>query len=252
MKKLFYAAVALLTTIAISTSCGVQEEGPDTYTAMATVVEGTAAVPYYIVFDDGKEAYVTNFNEWYPSFSETNHELRYIIAYQITSETSNLFDMEIKLIDVNHIATQNGGLKEVTATDFTGDYGLQNYKSGASVAACFLTPARDYITLMISFYGRYGIAVNPKMKLVSNTDRENSPYKELYKDDNYIYLELYHDNSAYAGEQELNTYWSCKMPDIDNIINQYSGVKILAIDHNTLRPKEFTFNFTTEEQPKVE
>ena len=86
------------------------------------------------------------------------------------------------------------------------------------------------------------------MKLVLNNPA-NSPHKDLYTEgDGYLYLELYHDNTEYMGEQEMTTYWSCKMPDVDTIINQYSGVKIIAKNHNTERYEVYKFNFATEEQ----
>ena len=249
MKKLFYVAVALMTTFAINTSCGVNEDTPDITTTLATVVEGTSSIPYYVVFDEGQEAYVTNTDEWSPSFAENRKELRYIVSYEVVSETSSIFDLDIKLMSVTPVATQSGGLKITTPADFTGDNGLQTYQAGASADVCFLSPARDYITLMISFYGINTYNAVPKFSLVLNPDHANSRYKDLYtENDGYLYLELYHDNSEYKGEQEMNTYWSCKMPDVDTIKAQYSGVKILSISHKTMRPEVYTFNFTTEEQ----
>lgn len=249
MRKLFTYVLTLFTAVTISTSCGVNGEDADVYTSIATVVEGTSSIPYYVVLDDGKEAYVTNTSEWSPSFSEKQTELRYIIAYEIVNERSSIFDMEIKLIQVTPIATQSGGLYIATAEDFTdeGTLKLHTYDSGASVDVCFISPARDYITLMIQFLGTYTNA-SPKMKLVLNNPA-NSPHKDLYTEgDGYLYLELYHDNTEYMGEQEMTTYWSCKMPDVDTIINQYSGVKIIAKNHNTERYEVYKFNFATEEQ----
>jgi hypothetical protein len=246
MRKLFYIAMALFAAVSINTSCGVNGDDTEVFTTIATVVEGTSSIPYYLVFDDGKEAYVTNTSKWSPSFSETQKELRYIVAYEIINENSTIFDMEVELVQVNPISTQKEGLRFVTATDFTGDTGLQKYTAGATVDVCFLSPARDYITLMILVNGSYTMS-SPKMSLVVNTDRENSPYKDLYtEDDGYLYLELYHDNSAYAGSQILTTYWSCKMPDVDLIKSQYNGLKIISMSHSSNRPEVFTFNFTTE------
>lgn len=249
MKKLFYAAVVLLTTIAISTSCGVNGDDVDIYTTIATVVEGDSTIPYYVEFDDGKKAYVTNSKEWSPSFSESVRELRYIVAYEIVNEKSSIYDLDIKLVETSPIYTQTGGLKFVSAVDFTGDKGLQNYTAGASVEACVLSQGRNYITLIVLFNGTTAYGGAPKMTLVFNTDRENSPYKELYKDDGYLYLELYHDNSNYKGEQELSTYLSCQMPvNVNDITKDFSGVKILSMDYKTMLPTEYKFNFTTGEQ----
>lgn len=247
MRKLFYIAMALFVAITVNTSCGVNGEDAEVYTTIATVVEGTSSIPYYLVFDDSKTAYVTNYNIWSPSFKEEQKELRYIVTYEIVSETSSIFDMEVELVQVSPIATQKNGLRYVTAKDFTGDDGLQNYTAGAAVDVCFLSPARNYITLMVLFNGDYSSAATPKMSLVLNEDVENSPYKDFYSaDDGYLYLELYHDNSGYSGTQTLNTYWSCKMPSVTTIKSLYNGVKIISINPNTNRPEVYTFNFTSE------
>ena len=155
--------------------------------------------------------------------------------------------MEVELVQVSPIATQKDGLRYITAADFTDDDGLQNYTAGAVVDVCFLSPARNYITLMISCNGDYVYATTPKMCLALNEDIENSPYKDFYiADDGYLYLELYHDNSDYPGTQTLNSYWSCKMPSVNTIKSMYNGVKIISINPNTKRPEVYTFNFTSE------
>lgn len=247
MRKLFYIAMALFVAITVNTSCGVNGDDAKVYTTMATVIEGTSSIPYSLVFDDGKTAYVTNTNKWSPSFSETQKELRYIVSYTIINETSSIFDMEVELVDVTPIATQKNGLRYVTATDFTGDSGLQNYTSGVAVDVCFLSPARNYITLMLSFNCDYAYIGTPKLSLTKNEDIANSPYKDLYTaDDGYFYLELYHDNSDYSGSYSKGTYWSCKMPSVTTIKSLYNGVKIISINPNTNHPEVYTFNFTSE------
>ena len=247
MRKLFYIAMALFAAITVNTSCGVNGEDTQTITTMATVIEGTSSIPYSLVFDDGKTAYVTNMNKWSPSFSETQKELRYIVSYLIINETSSIFDMEVELVDVTPIATQKDGLRYVAAKDFTGDSGLQNYTSGVAVDVCFLSPARNYITLMVSFNCDYAYIGTPKLSLTKNEDIENSPYKNLYTaDDGYLYLELYHDDSDYSGSYTKGTYWSCKMPSVNTIKSMYNGVKIISINPNTKRPEVYTFNFTSE------
>ena len=115
MRKLFYIAMALFAAITVNTSCGVNGEDTQTITTMATVIEGTSSIPYSLVFDDGKTAYVTNMNKWSPSFSETQKELRYIVSYLIINETSSIFDMEVELVE-------NGALtgKFIIAIDSVG------------------------------------------------------------------------------------------------------------------------------------
>lgn len=247
MKKLFYIAMALFAAVGINTSCGVNGEDTNVLVSIATVIDGTSSIPYYVVFDDGKEAYVTNTNEWTPSFSETKTELRYVLAYEVVNETSSIFDMEIKVVEATPINTQSS-LIFASGENYTSDNGWQTYTSGATISTCFFSPARDYITLVVLFYGSYTYTGIPKMYLVRSNDIENSPYKDLYTaDDGYYYLELYHNDSDYVGSQQLSTYLSCKMPDVEAIKAQYNGLKILAMSHSSNRPEVYTFNFTTEE-----
>lgn len=251
MKKLFYATVAFMTTLAISTSCDIHgEETPTVYQGFGSIVEERAGAPapYSIHFDDGKTAFVANANQWSPSFKANISELRYLINYEIAKETSVGYDMEVRIL----------GGKECMPTQYylpnfaDANIDTEKYNHGASAAHCFVSPATDWLTLSVTYNtSAEFITKPPKLILVQNTP-ENSPYKNLYADDNYLYLELYHDGSEYSGTQQYQTHLGCKLPDVANILTQYSGVKVLSISHNTNRPEVFTFNFETEEDMKVE
>ena len=251
MKKLFYAAVALLSTIAINTSCNIQgEETPTTYQSFGSVIEERAGAPapYFVKFDDGKTAFVTNFNQWSPSFKANTSELRYLINYEITNETSAGYDMEIRMLGGKECMPTQYYLPNFTDANID----LEKYDNGASVAHCFVSPATNWLTLTVTYNtSAEFITKPPKLVLVQNTP-DKSPYKDKYEDDNYFYVELYHDDSEYVGTQQYQTHLGCKLPNVTDLINKYSGIKVIAIGHTTNRPDVFTFNFTTEEDAKVE
>ena len=250
MKKLFNIALTLCAATILGTSCGINS-GEDTVMlqGFGSIMENYAgaSTPYYILFDDGKTAFVTNTNQWTPTFKNGISELRYLLNYEVVNENAVGFDYEIKIM----------GGKECMPTQYylpTYTEDLQSYTGGARVDYCFISPATNFLTLSVT----YNIATEyttkpPKMKLVQNTP-ENSPYKDLYEDDNYFYVELYHDDTEYKGTYEYQTNLGCKltMPNIQQIMNTYSGIKVLAVNHTTTRPQVYKFNFVTEEQPKVE
>lgn len=244
MKNLIKIAMTLLAGVMLSTSCGVNGEDSDVYTTMATVVESVySSSPYYIVFDDGKTAAVENHNKWNPTFPENVSELRYIISYEILDTKVTGFDNYIRIVSATHVTSRL--LEFVTADDFTGDKGLQNYTAPAKIDVLMLSDALNYITLMVYYQGENSYTV-PNLRLVCN-QAETSPYKDLYvENDGYLYLELYYDNSNNKGTMELGTFVSYKTSNVKGIINNYKGVKIISISPNNNLPEVFTHTFHAE------
>lgn len=244
MKKLLKIAMTLLFGLTLATSCGVNEDTSDVYTSMATVIESNySSSPYYIVFDDGKSARVTNTSDWSPTFPEKVSELRYIISYEIINQSAVGFDMEIKIVEVSPIVT--GSVENVSAADFTGEKGLQNYTSCVGVEALMITTYHNYITLLVNYLGSNAYNI-PNIRLVCNQP-DSSPYKDLYvENDGYLYLELYYDNYLNEGLNELATFRSFKVGNAQSIINSYKGIKVLSISPKTERPEVFTHNFFSE------
>ena len=249
MKNLFNIALTLFATIALGTSCGVNEEAEPVYQSFGTLIETPAGskAPYYIIFDDGKTAYVTNTNQWAPTFGANVSELRYLISYEIANEQAIGYDYEVVVLSVKECMPTQYYLPSFA--DLSIDPTV--YNAGASVEACYLSNANDYMTLMVMYnVDRISMTSAPKLVLVQNTP-ENSPYKDLYEDDNYFYLELYHNDEGYAGNTQYSTNLSCKITipgGLKQMMSSYSGVKIISLDHNHMQPTVKKFNFTTEEQ----
>lgn len=245
MKNLFKIVMTLLAGVMLSTSCGVNGESSELYTTMATVVESVySSSPYYIVFDDGKTAAVENYNKWNPTFPESVSELRYIITYEILDEKLPGFDNYIRIVSTTHVTSRL--LEYVTAENFTGDKGLQNYTGGTKVDVVMLSDALNYITLMVYYQGENSYTV-PEIRLVCNQP-ETSPYKDLYvENDGYLYLELYYNDAANKGNMELGTFVSYKTSDVKGILNYYKGIKFISINPTTNQPEVFTHNFHPEQ-----
>ncbi|MBR7102855.1 MAG: NigD-like N-terminal domain-containing protein, partial [Tidjanibacter sp.] len=100
MKNLFNIALTLFAAIALGTSCGVNEEITPVSQNFGTLIETPAGskTPYYVLFDDGKSAYVTNTSKWNPTFGPNVSELRYLFSYEITNEQAIGYDYEITIL----------------------------------------------------------------------------------------------------------------------------------------------------------
>ena len=249
MKNLFNIALTLFAAIALGTSCGVNEEITPVSQNFGTLIETPAGskAPYYVLFDDGKSAYVTNTSQWNPTFGPNVSELRYLFSYEITNEQAIGYDYEITILSAKECMPTQYYLPNFT--DLNIDPTI--YDAGASVEACYISNANDYMTLLVVYnVDQFNMTSAPKLTLVQNTP-ENSPYKDLYEDDNYFYLELYHDDAAYFGNTQYSTNLSCKVTTpggLKQLMSSYSGVKVISINHNTMQPTVKKFNFTTEEQ----
>jgi len=254
MKNFFYYVLTLFAAITLSTSCGVNEEENPVLQSFATITETPAGsrVPYAVTFDDGKTAFVNNANQWNPTFGPNVRELRFLVTYEITNQQSVGYDYEITIIGVKECMPTQSYLRVVTAENFTGVDGLQNYDDGASVDACFLSNHNDWLTLSVTYnVDQFKMTTAPDMVLVQNSNPESSPFKSLYKDDNYFYLELYHNDSQYTGNSQYATNLSCKFTvqgGIKSLMQNYKGIKILSFNHTTTLPYEKAFDFATEEQ----
>ena len=248
MKKLINIALTLCAAVVMGTSCGINEEGTVTYQGFGSIMENVAgaSTPYYILLDDGKTAFVTNTNQWTPTFKPNTSELRYLLNYEIVNEKATGFDYEIRIL----------GGKECMPTQYylpsfaDSNIDVETYSGAAGVEYCFLSPATNWLTLTVNYNTTEGMMTKPpKLALVQNTP-ENSPYKDLYADDNYFYVELYHDDSEYKGTTIYQTHLGCKfmMPNVSQLMSTYSGIKIIGVDPTSYRPQVYTFNFTTEDQ----
>ena len=248
MKKLINIALTLCAAVVMGTSCGVNEESTVTMQGFGSIMENVAgaSTPYYILLDDGKTAFVTNTNQWTPTFKPNTPELRYLLNYEIVNEKATGYDYEIRIL----------GGKECMPTQYylpsfaDSNIDVETYNGAAGVEYCFLSPQTNWLTLTVNYNTSENMMTKPpKMVLVQNTP-ENSPYKDLYEDDNYFYVELYHDDSEYNGTTLYQTNLGCKllMPNVSQMMGSYSGIKVIGVDPTSYRPQVYTFNFTTEDQ----
>ena len=190
MKNLLKIALTMLAAVTIGTSCNKNELKP-TYSTFVTVVEGSWDIPYYIVFDDGSTAVVENRKDWTPSFTEEWKELRYIIYYTETDLQEPGYDKVVNIVAYQPVAINK--LVNVTDADFTGDNALQKFTAKLDIGEAFFSPARNYLTLSVLIpYSDPGI--KHTVKLVRHIG-ENSPYKDYYMHDDYLWLEAYHNNN---------------------------------------------------------
>ena len=252
MKSIFYYVLALFAAITVSTSCSVNEEVNPVLQSFGTIIETSAGsrAPYSVVFDDGKTAFVNNSSQWNPTFGPNTSKLRYLINYEITNQQAVGYDYEVTILGVKECMPTQYYLPVVTDKDFTVEGGLQTYTSGASVDACFLSTANDCITLVVMYnVDRFSMTTAPNLKLVQNANPESSPYKSLYQDDGYFYLELYHNDTGYGGDTQYSTNMSCftVKGGIEDMMSKYKGIKVLSINHTTMQPYEKRFDFATEE-----
>lgn len=248
MKKLINIALTLCAAVVMGTSCGINEEGTVVYKGFASLVENIAgaSTPYYAILDDGKTAFVTNTKNWGPTFKPNTPEVRYWLNYEIVNDKAVGYDYEIRLLSTKECMPTQYYLPSFADSNIDAE----KYNGAAQVVSCYLSPATNWLTLTVG-YNTSNDKMNtpPKMALVQNTP-ENSPYKDLYADDNYFYVELYHDDSEYKGTQPYYTDLGCKllMPNVTQMMDSYSGIKIIGVDPTSYRPQVYTFNFTTEDQ----
>ena len=227
MKNLFKIALTMLAVIAIGTSCNQNNTKP-TYSTFVTAVEGSWDIPYYIVFDDGTTAAVENYKIWTPSFTEDWKELRYIIYYTETELTQSGYDKVINLTAYQPISMSK--LTNATVEDFTKKDGLDEFTSTLDIQEAYFSPARNFLTMSVLIpYSDSSIKHN--VKIVRNTN-DYGPFKEYHNaNDNYLWLEAYHDNNDDSDSYQAMTYLSLKIKEdelgIGKVENNYKGIKII-------------------------
>ncbi len=243
MKNLLKIALTMLAAVTIGTSCNENNLKP-TYSTFVTVVEGSWDIPYYLVFDDGVTAAVENYKDWTPSFTDEWKELRYIVYYTETELVQSGYDKVVNIVAYQPVAISN--LENVTDENFTGDNGLQNYKASMEISDGYFSPARNYFTMSILIPFSDASAKHT-VKLVRNLS-QNSIYKEYYLQDDYLWLEAYHDaGTDTAGASQAGTYLSVKINEqnlgIPKLETSYKGIKIIYKSYETEKAKIYTHDF---------
>ena len=242
MKKLFQIALTMLAVVTIGTSCNENNTKP-TYSTFVTVVEGSWDIPYYIVFDDGTTAVAENRKDWTPSFTEEWKELRYILYYTETELQEPGYDKVINITAYQPVPVNK--LENVTDADFTKENGLQEYTAKLDIVEGFFSPACNYLTLSL-LIPYSDASIKHTVKLVRNIG-ENSPYKEHYYMDDYLWLEAYHDSNDDSDGAQAATQISIKIDEgalgIGKLETFYQGIKIIYKSYETDDVKVYTYDF---------
>lgn len=223
MKKLFSIVMIMASVVMLTTSCNKKDSDP-MYVSIATIVEGGGLLGsrIYVEFDNGKTAYVTNANDLQvnPPF---DNEVRAMIYYTINEaeSTDTGYDMVITLNMVYGVITDY--------VRFIDDHDIGNiadYTAGIGIDEGYY--ANDWITLDISFpYS--STSKEHSVYMVYNTRAEHAGmFQNLYNDDGYLYLELYHDNDNDGDTNVFSGYACWKIrSNLGVDINNYKGIKIL-------------------------
>lgn len=243
MKKLIKLMFAALAVITLITACD-KSEPQTVYTSIGTVIDGSFDVPYYVLFDDGKKAFVNNTTVWTPTFANGDPELRMLISYTMDESTAAPvgYDLRINLSQMVTISKSN--LERVSEADFTGDKGLQKYDAEIRVEEGYYSPYSNYITLMVVYSAHY-IDSKHTVRLVYNPT-EAGQFKSKYQDDGYLWLELYHDNGDDMDTSLIGVYSTYKINTNAlgiGSLNNYKGVKIISQSIGNGEPHIYTLDF---------
>ena len=228
MKKLLFYATLLLGIIATTTSCNKKSDAPMEYSMLTTIVDGSWATGNFTAkFDNGETAFVENSSDYtIKGSSYIAGETRAIITfYYVEGATKENFNHVINITGMYQVPTTY-----LQSMAFSGITDPAEYDASVAIDQAFV--ANNFLNIAT----RYAIGdgnTKHDIKLVLNTDRENSVYKELYNDadEDYLYLELYHDANNDTRKMEYSIYHCYKLTTIDindDIdINDYKGIKIL-------------------------
>ena len=243
MKHLLKIALMMIAAITFGTSCN-ENRTKTTYSTFLTVVEGSWDIPYYLVFDDGTTATVENHKDWTPSFTEEWKELRYIVYYTETDLVEPGYDKVVNVVAYQPVSVSR--LKNVTEEDFTGKDGLQEYTSELDILDGYFSPARNFMTLSITIPFS-DTSIKHTVKLVRNLS-QNSKYKEHYVQDDYLWLEAYHNANDDDRVLQASTHLCIKIDEeelgIGNLHTFYKGIKIIYPSYqNNGEVKVFTLEF---------
>lgn len=243
MKKLFSIVMIMASVLALTTSCNKKNSEP-MYVSIATLVEagGLTGGGIYVEFDSGKTAYVTNASDLQinPAF---DNEVRAMIYYTINeAESTNTgYDMVITLNMVYGVITDY--------VRFIDDHDIGNigdYTAGIDIREGYF--ANDWITLDMAFPYSSPSKKHNVYLVYNNRPDHSGMFQNIYSEDGYLYLELYHDNDNDGDSNEFSGYACWKIrSNLGVNIEDYKGIKILYWDY-----KNDAADVCTLEAPKVD
>lgn len=242
MKKIFRFSFFALLAGVMSTACinTHQFDGDDittAYTEIVTIVDGDYETSYYVEFDNGKKAYVTENKQsssiTFPSKPEAMRgEVRKLIYYHPDDTEMEGYDMSIRILQMTDISTEL--LKDIHDDEYVSE--IENHDAPVTVSAAAFGKNRNYLTLEMAIRISQDLHYDHSIILTHNP-YEDGVYEDIYegmkKDDSYLWLELYHDANGDYSENAAPIY-SCTKIDTESLglkdMNSYRGIKILYKD----------------------
>ncbi len=213
----------MASVLALATSCNKKDSEP-MYVSIATLVEGGGLMGggVYVEFDNGKTAYVTNASDLQinPSFDS---EVRAMIYYTINEEQSSHagYDMVITLNMVYGVITDY-----VRYIDDHDVGNISSYTAGIAINEGYY--ANKWITLDIAFPYSSPSKEHNVYLVYNELPEHQGMFQNMYADDGYLYLELYHDDDDDGTTNVFSGFACWKIrSNIGVNIDDYKGIKIL-------------------------
>ncbi len=249
IKPLFFAFAALCLSVScLNTS---QYDGNDPNYAdgheIVTIVDGSYDVPYYVLFDNGRKAFVAQ-NSVASSITfpqepeQMKGERRMAIDYNIVNEARKDYDLSIKIVGMQDVQTDL--LDDVNSDKLAGK--VSTHTAPITVADATFSSQLNYITLRMIIMRSDQSQFNHSVFLAHNKLRTGA-YKEIYDSypdvDSYLWLELYHDSDTDYEQNAEEIYASYKI-DTEHLgiedMSKYKGINIISKNYDSKKPTFFT------------
>jgi hypothetical protein len=236
IKPLFFA----FATLCLSVSClnTSQFDGNDPNYAdgheIVTLVDGSFEVPYYVMFDNGKKAYVSQ-NKVASSITfptepvQMKGEKRVAIDYNIVNERHDGYDLSIVIVNMQDIKTDL--LKDLYSESLIGK--ADTHTAPIQIVRASFSKKLNYLTLNMIFMQHDPNHFVHSIFLAHNKTRagiHQNIYNSTTDVNSYLWLELYHDSNTDYETYQTEVYSSYKIDteflEIDDI-SKYKGIKII-------------------------
>lgn len=259
MKNIIKLSFLALATAFLSISCldTSKYEGNDPSSAdgaeIVTIVDGSYDTNYYVVFDSGMKAYVTE-NKVAQSITfpttpeQMKGEVRKLIYFNYENTTREGYDLCISIVGMADVETHL--LKNIDAEDIADK--IETHTSPVRIEQSAFSKVSNYITLRINILRSDQDNFKHSIILTHNKSRKGA-FENVYNSttdiDSYLWLELYHDSDTDYEEYIDEIYTSHKIDpeylelgDID-IRSKYKGIKILYKDISSKKTDTHTIMF---------
>ena len=255
MKNFITISLCTIAAVFMTTSCldlskweGNDPNNADA-AAIVTIVDGSYDTNYYVEFDNGQKAFVTE-NKATNSFTfpskpeQMRGELRKIIYFNYEDKKVDGYDMAIKILRIDDISTN----LLMPITDESISKVIDKYTAPISISTATFGKNRNYITLDMFIERSEQDTYKHTVLLTYNKDKtglHENVYGNSTDAESYLWLELYHDadyDSAVITDRIFTTY---KL-DTEEIgvkdLSNYRGIKIVYKNIDTEISEIYTIN----------